>query len=49
MGSARPEDHLVSPVSQRRERVFKAFGFTALAIGITLIVLIIYTMIFGYR
>jgi cytochrome b subunit of formate dehydrogenase len=43
------EDNFVEAVSARRERVFKAFGFTALAIGLTLIGLIIYTMLFGYR
>ncbi|MHC4606242.1 MAG: cytochrome c3 family protein [Planctomycetota bacterium] len=42
-------DRLVAPVPQGIERAFRIFGFVALGIGLTLIFLICYTMIFGYR
>jgi len=35
--------------SPRLEKAAKIFGFTALAIGLTLIALIVFTMFFGYR
>ena len=40
---------LVDPFPPAAERGFKAFGFIALTIGLTLILLIAYTMLFGYR
>ena len=40
---------LVDPYPRELERVFKIFGFTALAVGLTLIALIVYSMLFGYR
>ena len=40
---------LVDEFPHRYERYFKAFGFTALGIGLTLIALIVYAMFFGYR
>ncbi|HEX9728863.1 MAG TPA: hypothetical protein VGA37_10195 [Gemmatimonadales bacterium] len=43
------DDHLVDDYPARVERGFKIFGFTALAIGVTLIALIVYSMLFGYR
>ena len=43
------EEHLVDPMPEPVERGFKVFGFVALAIGRTLIVLIVYAMLFGYR
>jgi len=43
------EKYLVDPFPRRAERGFKIFGFTALAVGLTLIGLIIYAMLFGYR
>ncbi len=44
------EEHLVGPMAQAgRERGFRIFGFIALGIGLTLIALIIYAMLFGYR
>jgi cytochrome b subunit of formate dehydrogenase len=43
------EGQLVDPIPPATERTFKAFGFVALAVGLTLIVLIVYTMLFGYR
>ena len=44
------EKHLVEPFpNARRTRGSRIFGFTALAIGLTLIALIVYAMLFGYR
>ena len=43
------EDQLVGPVSKRWERAIRIFGFTALGIGLSLIALIVYAMLFGYR
>ena len=40
---------MVEPIAPKTERVFRIFGFTALAIGLSLIGLIIYAMIFAYR
>jgi hypothetical protein len=34
---------------KRAEKIFKTFGFIALGIGLTLIGLIVYAMLFGYR
>ena len=43
------EAHLVDPIPPATERGFKVFGFIALGVGLTLIVLILYTMLFAYR
>ena len=43
------EDKLVDAYPKRAERVFKTFGFIALGTGLTLIFLIVYSMLFGYR
>jgi len=43
------EEHLADPYPKRFERMFRVFGFTALAIGLTLIALIVYSMVFGYQ
>jgi cytochrome b subunit of formate dehydrogenase len=43
------ERHLAEPASPRFERWVRAFGFTALAVGFTLVGLIIYAMLFSYR
>jgi cytochrome b subunit of formate dehydrogenase len=43
------EDRLVQPPSPQALRFWKIFGFTALGIGLTLIVLILYAAIFAYR
>jgi cytochrome b subunit of formate dehydrogenase len=45
----RLEDHLVKPVPRRVERVIRVFAFVALGVGLALIFLIIYSMLFGYR
>jgi len=47
--SGKLEEHLVGPIEKRVERGFRAFGFLALGIGLTLIALIVYAMLFGYR
>lgn len=43
------EKHLVDPFPEPVERGLKAFGFIALTVGLTLIGLIIWAMLFGYR
>ena len=43
------EDKLVDPFPQRAQKALKTFGFIALGIGLSLIALIIYAMLFGYR
>jgi len=43
------EKHLVEPMDPAMVRAFKIFGFTALLIGLSLIVMIIWAQIFGYR
>ena len=43
------DEHLVGPIPPELERLFKAFGFIALTIGVTLIALILYAMLFAYR
>jgi cytochrome b subunit of formate dehydrogenase len=47
--SGRLEETLVQPYPRRRELAFRIFGFTALAVGLTLIGFIVYSMLFGYR
>jgi cytochrome b subunit of formate dehydrogenase len=42
------DQHLVEAYPTKVERAFKIFGFTALTIGLTLIALIVYSMLFGY-
>jgi cytochrome b subunit of formate dehydrogenase len=43
------EQRLIPAPAIREVRAWRVFGFVALAIGILLIVLILYTAIFGYR
>ncbi len=40
---------VVGPAPPKAERLFRIFGFTALGVGLTLIFLILYAMLFGYR
>jgi len=47
--SGQLDQRMVDPVPTKTERVMKIFGFVALGIGLTLIALIVYTMLFGYR
>jgi hypothetical protein len=43
------EQHLVEPFPRPVERGFRVFGFVALGVGLLLIALIVYAMLFGYR
>ncbi len=43
------EDHLTGPPSPRELRAWRIFGFTALGVGLLLVGLILYAMIFAYR
>jgi cytochrome b subunit of formate dehydrogenase len=43
------EQHLVDPYPWKIERWFRIFAYGALAVGLTLIALIVYSMLFGYR
>jgi hypothetical protein len=43
------EEHIVEPIPSYLERPIKIFGFTALFVGLALIFLIVYTMLFGYK
>jgi predicted CXXCH cytochrome family protein len=43
------EQYIVDPLPEPAQRVAKGFGFTFLTIGLILIILILFTMLFGYR
>ncbi|MFG1690624.1 cytochrome c3 family protein [Gemmatimonadota bacterium] len=43
------ESHLVAPYPRNIQIFFRVIGFTALFVGLTLIALIVYSMLFGYR
>ncbi len=43
------EEKLVDPIPVQAEKGFRIFGFIALGIGLSLIALIVYAMIFAYR
>jgi len=43
------EEHLVEPYQPIVIRAVKAFGWTALTIGFSVVVWIIYAMLFAYR
>ena len=43
------DERLAEPPSRDLVRGIKAFGFTALTVGLLLVVLIIYAMVFAYR
>ena len=49
VASGKLEKHLVEPKSIEYLRVVRIFGFLALGMGISLIILIIYAMIVGYQ
>ena len=52
IANATPEElaqRITGRASPRLEKAARIFGFTALAIGLTLIALIVFTMFFGYR
>jgi len=43
------KDVVLKEISQRRMTLVRIFGFTFLTLGISLIILIIYSMLFGYK
>ena len=43
------EEHLVDPFPKAAEKAIRIGAYVALTVGLTLIALIIYTMLFGYR
>jgi cytochrome b subunit of formate dehydrogenase len=47
--SGQLEDRLVEAPSEQTQRFWRIFGFSALGIGLTLIALIIYAVLFAYR
>ena len=49
VASGRLEEHLVEAYPRQVERGFRVFGFAALTIGLTLVALIIYAILFAYR
>jgi cytochrome b subunit of formate dehydrogenase len=48
-GPEETNERIKGPAKRRIERAARIVGFTALGIGLSLIFLIIYTMVFGYR
>ena len=49
VAEGRLEEHMVEPLQEGFVKALKVFGFTALTIGMSLIILIIYAVVFGYR
>lgn len=49
VASGKLDDHLVEPYPPNVEKGMKIFGFTALGLGLIIVFLIIFTMLFGYR
>ncbi len=49
MAMEHPEERIAGPMPREKLRWIRAFGFTALTIGLTLVLLILYAMIFSYR
>ncbi len=43
------ESNLTKPVSKKTLKLIRIFGITCLTVGITLVLLIIYSMLFGYK
>ena len=43
------QERVVPPIPVGTERGLRIFGFVALGVGLSLIGLIVYTMLFGYR
>jgi cytochrome b subunit of formate dehydrogenase len=43
------QERLVDPLPEEFEKAVRVFGFSMLAIGLTIVGLILYTMLFGYR
>jgi cytochrome b subunit of formate dehydrogenase len=49
VASGELEENLFEPYPRNVQILFRVIGFTALTIGLTLIALIVYSMLFGYR
>ena len=49
MASSDPESRIAGPVSERRMKWIRVFGLTAVAVGLSMVGLIIYAMLFAYR
>jgi cytochrome b subunit of formate dehydrogenase len=49
VASGKLEEYFVGPPSPQALRFWRIFGFTALGIGLSLVGLIVYAVIFGYR
>ena len=49
LASGELEENLHEPYPRNAQVLFRVIGFTALAIGLTLIALIVYSMLIGYR
>ena len=49
LASGELESRLVEPATPLYSKVVRIFGFSALAVGFTLIALIVYAMVFAYR
>jgi len=49
VASGKLEEHLVEPFPRQAEKAIRIFAFVTLSIGLTLIALIVYSMLFGYR
>jgi len=49
VAEGRLDEFMVDPLDEGFVKVLKFFGFTALTVGMSLIVLIIYAVLFGYR
>lgn len=49
VAEGRLEEHLVDPLPEGTVRALKTFGFVALTVGLSMVVLIIWAVLFGYR
>ena len=49
IASGKLEEHLVEPFPKQAEKAIRIFAYVTLTIGLTLIALIVYSMLFGYR
>ncbi|MCP4571643.1 MAG: hypothetical protein GY838_04770 [bacterium] len=49
VAEGRLEEHMVEPLEEGFVKALKIFGFTALTVGMSLIVLIIWAVLFGYQ
>ncbi len=49
VASGKLEERLVEPFPKQAEKAVRVFAFVTLTIGLTLIALIVYSMLFGYR